>query len=94
MAVGFKTYGHEDKFWNLGPMPRAQQLRLTLSVTPGLLKLAQASGYFPRVQVDQPASERCGTPTDGHASQAATLARRYSNCHWQWPQYRGTEAAI
>ena len=21
MAVGFKTYGHEDKFWNLGPMP-------------------------------------------------------------------------
>ena len=21
MAAGFKTYGHEDKFWNLGPMP-------------------------------------------------------------------------
>ena len=21
MAVGFKTYGHEDKFWNLWPMP-------------------------------------------------------------------------
>ena len=24
MAVGFKTYGHEDKFWNLGPMPNAE----------------------------------------------------------------------
>ena len=21
MAVGFKTYGHEDQFWNLRPMP-------------------------------------------------------------------------
>ena len=21
MAVGFKTYGHKDKFWNLWPMP-------------------------------------------------------------------------
>ena len=21
MAVCFETHGHEDKFWNLGPMP-------------------------------------------------------------------------
>ena len=27
MAVGFKTYGHEDKFWNLGPMPSLSYLR-------------------------------------------------------------------
>ena len=24
MAVGFKIYGHEDKFWNLSPMPNPQ----------------------------------------------------------------------
>ena len=24
MAVGFKTYGHEDKIWNLGPIPSEQ----------------------------------------------------------------------
>ena len=27
MAVGFKTYGHEDKIWNLGPMPSPGDLR-------------------------------------------------------------------
>ena len=24
MSVCFETHGHEDKFWNLGPMPSAQ----------------------------------------------------------------------
>ena len=22
MSVSFETHGHEDKFWNLGPMPK------------------------------------------------------------------------
>ena len=25
MSVSFETHGHEDKFWNLGPMPTGQR---------------------------------------------------------------------
>ena len=34
MSVCFETHGHEDKFWNLGPMPTVQEESQVTEVTP------------------------------------------------------------
>ena len=48
MAVGFKTYGHEDKFWNLGPMPRAQRRRAVAVELPSVCLHHGGRGRSPR----------------------------------------------